>query len=358
MVAHTSIVLVVPSLKISGGNREALRLASEFDRAGHAAGVLSLWTSPHAMASGVPVTHLSSWPPRASRALGELPILTFRFAWWWRRTARRASSVIFTHYSTLPLALLVPHRQRFFFVQDLEWKFLGSDPLSRLLRRMVLGIYRSGRIISANAYLSERLAGEGMDVALEAPIWADAGFLAPDAAEQDIDVAMVLRKGDHKRLDLYLRFIELARASQLRLAVITPEDDIAAQARDAVNTVLLRPQLVQMRDLYARSTCFVHLSEHEGFGLPPLESMGAGCTPVCRDSGGVRTFMRDSPCADLLLPLQMSLEGILARVEEVVRHPDRMSRRDAVRDHFRHGFERCERARKGIVAAMLQEEQL
>ncbi|WP_431259097.1 hypothetical protein ACQ86G_02135 [Roseateles chitinivorans] len=236
-----SAVIVVPSLKISGGNREALRLTTELNRDGHAASVLSLWVSPHAMASTVPVAHLSSWPPRAARALGELPILTYRFARWWRHTARRASTVVFTHYATLPLALLVPRRQRFFFVQDLEWNFVGSGPLSRLLRRVVLGIYRSGRIISANAYLSERLADEGMDVALEAPIWADADFLAPDAPTQDIDFAMVLRKGDHKRLDLYLRFIALARARQLRVGVITPEDDIAAQVRDQVEVLLLRP---------------------------------------------------------------------------------------------------------------------
>lgn len=351
-----SAVIVVPSLKISGGNREALRLTSELNRDGHAASVLALWVSPHAMASTVPVAYLSSWPPRAARALGELPILIYRFARWWLYTERRSSSVVFTHYATLPLAMFVPRRQRFFFVQDLEWNFLGIGPLSRLLRFIVLGIYRTGRIISANAYLSERLTDEGLDVALEAPIWADADFLVPDAAEQDVDFAMVLRKGDHKRLDLYLHFIALARVRQLRMAVITPEDDIAKQVRDQVDTVLLRPQHVQMRDLYARSTCFIHLSEHEGFGLPPLESMGAGCTPICRDSGGVRAFMRDGPCADLLLPLSMSLEDVLARAEAVVHDPARRERRAAARDHFQRGLARCEHARSGLVIAMLNEE--
>ncbi|WP_431259098.1 glycosyltransferase [Roseateles chitinivorans] len=111
-----------------------------------------------------------------------------------------------------------------------------------------------------------------------------------------------------------------------------------------------------MRDLYARSTCFIHLSEHEGFGLPPLESMGAGCTPVCRDSGGVRAFMRDGPCADLLLPLSMPIEQVLARAEAVVRDPARIARRASARDHFQRGLVRCEQARSGLVAAMLTEQ--
>jgi glycosyltransferase involved in cell wall biosynthesis len=349
-------VIVVPSLKISGGNREALRLANELNRDAQGASVLTLWVSPHEMATTVPVANLSSWPPRAARALGELPILTYRFARWWRHAAQRAGAVIFTHYATLPLALLVPRRQRFFFVQDLEWNFVGSGPLSRLLRRIVLGIYRSGRIISANAYLSDRLAAEGMEVAIEAPIWADADFLAPDAPTQDVDFAMVLRKGDHKRLDLYLRFIALARARQLRVGVITPEDDIAEQVHDEVDVLLLRPKHAQMRDLYSRSTCFIHLSEHEGFGLPPLESMGAGCTPVCRDSGGVRAFMADGPFADLLLPLSMPLEQVLARAEAVVRDPAQIVRRASARAHFQHGLARCEQARRGLLAAMLTEQ--
>lgn len=348
-------VIVVPSLKISGGIREVLRLASELNCEGGGASVLSFWTSPHAMSSEAPVESLSAWVPRAARAPVELPLLAYRFAKWWRQKAHRASTVIFTHYATLPMALLIPRRQRFFFVQDLEWNFVRQGVMSRLLRQIVLGIYQSGRIISANAYLSEQLRAEGMEVALEAPIWADPSFIAPDAAVQDIDCAMVLRKGEHKRLDLYLRFIALARARGLRLAVITPEDDIVPQVRDLVDEVLLRPEHIRMRDLYARSACFIHLSEHEGFGLPPLEAMGAGCIPVCRDSGGVRAFMRDGPFEDLLLPLALSVEEILVHAEYVVRGSLRSHGRGAAREHFQRGLARCEQARRGLVAAMLKE---
>lgn len=345
-------IIVVPSLKISGGIREVLRLRTELDRDGHSSGILSLWTSPHAMTSDPSVTHLSSWAPHVACAPVHLPILAYRFAQWWRRAGRGASAIVFTHYVTLPLALLTPRKQRFFFVQDLEWNFIGTELLSRLLRRLILAIYRTGRIISANAYLSERLTKEGMHVAIEAPIWADPGFNAADAPTQDVDFAMVLRKGAHKRLDLYLRFIELARGSQLRVAVVTPEDAIVTLVREQVAEVLLRPTHEEMRSLYARSTCFIHLSEHEGFGLPPLEAMGAGCIPVCRDSGGVRAFMSEGHFADLLLPLTMSIEDVFAKAASVATNRPRSKYRAAARDSFSQGLTRAEHARNGLAAKL------
>jgi len=345
--------IVLPSLKISGGIRESLRLAGDLNLDCGDASLISMWVSPNEMSSPVPVKYLSSWPTRPFRALGELPIIAYRFAQWCRYSIRPGCLFIFTHYATLPLALLVPRRQRLFFVQGLEWTFLGNRLLSHVLKRFVLGTYRTGNVITANAYLSDHLVDEGIDGAMEAPIWADSRFLAPDALAQDVDFAMVLRKGSVKRLDLYLRFIDLAHEAQMRVAVITPDDDIATQVSNRVSQVLLRPEIEQMRDLYARSVCFIHLSENEGFGLPPLESMGAGCTPVCRDSGGVRAFMREEPFDELLLPLSLPLEDVFKRAETVVRDNNRFNRREAARDCFRKGLARCEQARKGLVEAIV-----
>ena len=348
-------VIVVPSLKISGGNREALRLASDLSQDGNTASMLSLWVSPHEMDSSIKVTYLSSWPTRIARACFELPVLAFRFAQWWRISAHRDSTVVFTHYTTLPLAFLIPRRQRFVFVQGVEWNFVDNKIFSCLLRHIVLGIYRTGRIISANSYLSQRLQAEGVKVAFEAPIWADAAFSAADAPEQNIEFAMVLAKASLKRLDLYLDFIGLASAHHMRIAVITPEEEIVTQVCDKVDEVLLRPSIAQMREIYSRSVCFIHLSDHEGFGLPPLEAMAAGCIPVCRDSGGVRAFMCDGPCPDLLLPMSMNIVEIHTRALAVVCDPQRVQRRVAVRAYFEQGLIRCGQIRNELFATMLNQ---
>ena len=353
------VQIVLPSLKISGGIREALRLASDLRDEGAPTGVLSMWKSPHPMESPVPVTMLSQLQPRAARAAFELPLLQFLFARWLRKKAAPPTGVIFTHYATLPLVFFVPRHLRYFFVQGVEWKFVRIGVLSAVLRWIVLGAYRTGRIISANAFLSAQLANEGLEVEFEAPIWADPLFQGRMDVEREFDFAMVLRKGAVKRLDLYRRFIELARSRNRRMVVITPEDEIAELVRGEVNEVLLRPSVEQMRRAYERSKCFILLSENEGFGLPPLEAMGSGCVPICRDSGGVRAFMQRPGQKDNLLALNMPIEAIFDHALKVVADGKTWSRLSvAARECFDAGLREGVEARKRLAAALIGPGQL
>jgi len=336
--------VVVPSLKVSGGNREALRLAAEISLMGMSADVVSMWLAPHPFNDGpsTPVQTLSTLPPRADRALLQLPLLMWRFRRW--IAARHGLQwFVFTHYATFPLAWFVPRCRRLFFVQDLEWRFVTSGALASLLREFILFCYRHGRVITTNEYLSRSMRDAGVAVAGETPIWADPGFLTSAPGPRDIDFVMVLRKGAHKRLDLYLRFIELANAERLRVAVLSPEDELVDSVREHVALAVLRPTMNEMRMVYARSKCFIHLSEHEGFGLPPLEAMGAGCVPVCRDSGGVRAFMREAELSSMLLSLDLALERVFDTACVLLRNPARLQQLGKLsREVFVEGTARAE----------------
>lgn len=322
------VLVVVPALSMNGGIREALRLAHDVQAAGHPVRVLSLWRSPQAAQTlqtlcpgPLSVEELSPWRPRAWLAPVQLPLLAWRF--WRRQTQAEAASapLVFTHYATWPLALAVARRRRWFFVQDLEWRFLASGALSAALKVFMTAMLRRGQVLSANAYLTGALGGLGLTVHSERPVWADPGFATePSHAVRDIDLVMVLRRGAHKRPDLSLALIAQV-AARWRLAVITPDDDLACSVAAQVTICLLRPDQQAMRALYARSRCFVHLSEHEGFGLPPLEAMGAGCVPLCRDSGGVRCYL-DGPLAEqLVVPLDWPLPRIEERLATLLANP-------------------------------------
>jgi glycosyltransferase involved in cell wall biosynthesis len=349
-----SALIVVPSLKIGGGVREAIRLTSEFQIDNHSASILSLWISQNEMETDVPIIYLSSWSTKIFRAIFELPILAIRFAKFISQISQRKKIVIFTHYTTLPLALFVPYRQRFFFVQGIEWNFVKNKLISYFLRHLIIKLYGSGRIISANSYLTEKLSHFGLGVTIEAPIWASPLFMVSNAPIQNIEFSMVLAKAIPKRLDLYMRFIHLARSLQLRIAVITPEDEISVLVSGLVNEIHLRPTLLQMRELYSRSICFIHLSENEGFGLPPLEAMAAGCIPICRDSGGVRAFMHNSPFINLLLPLSTPVEKILELGQDVIRDPNLNRRRMEARSHFQLGLKKSQLARKHLANSIMK----
>ncbi|WP_210760736.1 glycosyltransferase [Azohydromonas sediminis] len=359
MAALPSVVIVLPSLKISGGVKEAIRLGRELADAGVSVHVLAMWRSPQPVDNiALNVVALSNWQTRARIAALHLPILFARF----RRHRRSIDAgresdhthYVFTHFATLPLALAVPRDRRWFFVQGLEWMIYHPGLIRYILRWIILAFYRRGRLLTANNYLTSQIRRLDITVEAEAPIWADPAFRSTQDLCRDIDAVMVLRKGDHKRLDLYHALIDEARrqAPEITLAVITPETEVAQVVRDRVAHCWLRPDVDTMRTVYARSRCFVMLSEHEGFGLPPLEAMGSGCVPFCRDSGGVCAYMVDT-LGELVFPLDWPVGRIVERLRAVLADPQAWATYSAAaRRIFDEGLERSRSRADRLVGSL------
>ncbi len=62
-------------------------------------------------------------------------------------------------------------------------------------------------------------------------------------------------------------------------------------ADDSRITFLGRVTDAKLRDLYAHATAFVYPSHFEGFGLPPLEAIAAGCPVISSDAGPLRDVL-------------------------------------------------------------------
>jgi glycosyltransferase involved in cell wall biosynthesis len=339
-----STVIVLPSLSIRGGQWEALRLARDILAAGHAVVLLVMWKHRDEVDVGdLPKIYLSDWEPRRARAPLQILPLLWRLRRWLVRNARALGhrpTLIATHFSTLPALWLVGGYRRATFVQDLEWRFMARALAVNALRKAILWAYRRMELpMVANAYLMDSLVEQGIDRAQLVPIWADRFFAAPGSPSgRPFDVVVMLRHGEYKRPDLYFELLRRAAAAGLRCVAITPDDDHAQRARGLAERTMLRPTRAEIRDAYLQSKVFVHLSEHEGFGLPPLEAMAAGCVPVCRDSGGVRCYMLDPRMRPHLLPLSAPLDDILAHVRALISNEaDRARYSDAARQAFDDG---------------------
>jgi hypothetical protein len=307
--------LLLPSLKITGGNIEAIKLLDRLENLSDNLSknkVCVLWrTSNEILVPTQKLILLSNWRSKIINALFQYPVLLFYF---YRFNRNSNSAWIFTHYSTLLFSLFVKKDKRFFFIQGLEWEFIQNIFLRYFLKRFIFKIIGNGKILTANQYLEKVLTENGLSVHGNISIWADKKYFSLKSVGRPIDCIMVLRTGQIKRLDLYRDFIAKAHLEGgLTLAVITPDDMIFYEFRELVDYCCLRPSIDEMIDLYSRSKVFIHLSDTEGFGLPPLEAMGSGCVPLCRDSGGVRVYMKTLEQYGLLLPITFNLDQIFKK---------------------------------------------
>ena len=310
--------LVLPSLRVSGGVYEAVSLAQSLSNAGCRMRVISLWRAGTPVPTRLPVDELSSWPPRIAHAAFEYPALALAFAkrLLLSRARRGRQHHLFTHYSTLPLALMIPRNRRWWFVQDLEWMFPSRAWARTLLERLILFVAARSRLVVANEYLRTALIARGLHVEVEHPIWADGIFAAADlrpVEARSIDVLFILRSGRMKCSPMYFQVLSHLRRKHaaVRLTAVSPDQawlDACALAVPGAEYVH-SPTRAQLAELYGRSKFFLMLSEHEGFGLPPLEAMGSGCVPVCRDAGGPRAYMKGE-LETLLVPLLRSAADI------------------------------------------------
>lgn len=301
--------IILPSAKISGGNKEAIKLAEYYISKGNSVKFLLMWKSNIALnLSKYEVTFISNYKANFNLfTFLQIPIIFFKYLIFILPISNY--KVVTTHFSTYYLTLFNKRNNIICFVQDLEWNFIYNKFLKFLIRKYILSYYKNITTISANNYIFNELKNYNLKPKYIFPIWADISFLSDSELERTIDFICVLRKGVAKRLDLYLKFIKLATINGKSVLVITMEPSLAELAASLGAKTLLNPSIEDMRMAYMKSKIFIMLSDSEGFGLPPLESMGSGCIPICRDCGGVRAFMLDE-LADNLIPLNYDIDYI------------------------------------------------
>ena len=232
--------------------------------------------------------------------------------WWEQRALPRLvrqtnADVLFAPGYTAPLlcrAPVVVAIHDVSFAAHPEWFPWREGLRRRTLTR--LAALRAARVLTISEFskreITERL---GIDVAKIDVIYPGAPHFPVRRIRQDSTHTILYVGSLFNRRhipELIEGFARLARRrTDVRLEIVgdnrtTPHLDIdgLAAATGAGDRMALRSYLPddQLAALYARARAFVFLSEYEGFGLTPLEALGAGIpivvldTPVAREIYG------------------------------------------------------------------------
>lgn len=99
-----------------------------------------------------------------------------------------------------------------------------------------------------------------------------------------------------------------------KLVLFGTEPDLVKKQEGV--TYRVRPSDKEVNKLYNQATVFVQTSYHEGFCLPVLEAMSAGCPVICTDAHGNRDFCFDDK--NCIMVEKDDVKGLATTIDRVL----------------------------------------
>jgi glycosyltransferase involved in cell wall biosynthesis len=238
---------------------------------------VELWTladPPNWFPLEVPVR---SFPHYGALVRELAPLDAIKVATWWN-TAHAVWRASVTH--GIPV----------YFVQDIETSYYPDDAQ---LRSAVLAWYRQEfAYMTISPWNRDRLAELGLAAELIPP-GIDLENFRPGEAPRRSDMLLALgRTNPLKNLPLTLAAWRALPEPRPELVLFGIEPQVVPAGEQGIRYVTA-PSDEQVAELLRQATVFVQTSTHEGFCLPPLESMATGGAVVCTDAHGNREFCVD-----------------------------------------------------------------
>jgi len=291
------VVYVTEDTGVGGGHRDIFEHLNRLLDRGHEVELWSLGPPPEWFDLRAPVRTFDDYGALAE-ALS--PVKAIKVATWWT-TARpvwRASML-----EGIPA----------FFVQDIETSYY---PGNTEIQNNVLSWYRPEfHYMTISSWNRDRLRELGLDAVLIPPGIDLENFRPLADAQRSGDMVLALgRANPLKNLPLTLAAWRGLPEPRPELCLFGIEPEVAP-AEPGVRYVV-SPSDEEVNRLFNEATVFVQTSVHEGFCLPPLESMATGGAVVCTDAHGNRDFCVDGENCLMPEPDRAAVTAALRRVLE------------------------------------------
>lgn len=267
------IIFVLAGTSISGGIRTVFEQAEGFTTRGFAVEIWALEAQPDWLDLHVTVKTYKSYFDMIPALRNEDAI---KVATWWE-----TAEVVWLGSVTSGIGVN--------YVQEFETWFYPDDAIARAA---VASSYRSEmKHLTIATFQQAELEGVGI-ASTYIPSCYDAEKFheLPDAARREGTMMAVGRSFFQKNFSMTLAGWRLLGEGRPRLSLFGFEPDLVLDDRVVYET---RPSDERVNELYNEASFFVQTSLHEGFSLPLIEAMAAGCPVITTDSHGNRDFCRD-----------------------------------------------------------------
>jgi GT2 family glycosyltransferase len=267
------VVYVTEDTGIGGGHRDIFEHLNGLLDRGHEAELWTLAEAPDWFELRAPVRSFEDYDDLVEALK---PVDAIKVATWWNTAA--------------PVWLAsVLHGIPVYFVQDIETSYYPDDEATR---HAVLASYRHEfRYMTISSWNRDRLRELGLDATLIPPGIDLQNFRPLPDIERRTDMVLALgRTNPLKNLPLTMAAWRALPAPRPELCLFGIEPELASEPGVRYVTA---PSDDEVNRLFNEATVFLQTSTHEGFCLPPLESMATGGAVVCTDAHGNRDFCAD-----------------------------------------------------------------
>ncbi len=294
------VIYVTEGTGIGGGHRDIFEHLNGLSERGHDVALYTLGEPPDWFDLRAPVHTFEDYDELIEALAGEQAI---KVATWWNTAA--------------PVWMAsVLHGVPVYFVQDIETSYYPDD---EVVRHAVIASYRPEfHYMTISGWNRERLQELGLSAELIPPGIDLRNFRPrPEVQRRGGMVLALGRTNPLKNLPLTVAAWRALPEPRPQLCLFGIEPELVGGEtgmRDEGMRYVDSPSDEQVAELLAQATVFVQTSTHEGFCLPPLESMATGGAVVCTDAHGNRDFCVDGENCLIPAPERGAVSEALERL--------------------------------------------
>lgn len=264
------IIFVLPATSLSGGIRVVFEVANNLTKLGHDIEIWSLRSESEWDSDELVVRYFADYRGMIQALSAEDAI---KVATWWET----AQIVLL---SSVNIGKPVQ------FVQEFETWFYPND---KVAQAAVVSSYRPEfTYLTIADYQRSELSSIGI-TSLLIPVGYDSNtyHLTNSDSAKRTGMLAVGRSFFQKNFKMTSEAWKLLGEERPELKLFGHEPDIL---KDSKAHYFYKPSNSEVNDLYNKASFFVQTSRHEGFCLPIIEAMAAGCPVITTDSHGNRGF--------------------------------------------------------------------